>query len=199
MKLKYVGDLPLISKNGVSFDHTQPDKYMYLYAAASLLEALSYGATETTEHLYEVKEGKIPAEELLTKLKKYVKTLDNAFVVRDKKAHDYIHDLVTRVRENASLSEDEQTAWLGNITLMRAYFYQYITNGASYDEALKALGDEIHEGKIKEIKVPLFKNYGIILNDLIETLERRKQPIDSELTIEDKDGEIIATLNITHY
>lgn len=199
MKLKYVGDLPLISKNGVSFDHTQADKFMYLYAAASLLEALSYGATETTEHLYNAKERKISADELLSKLKKYVKTIDNAFLERDKKAHDYIHDLVNRGRQNDALTKDEKTALLENIKLMRAYFYQYITNQAVYDEAIQALCDEIHEGKIKEIRAPLFKNYGIILNDLKESLERRKQPIDSDLSIEDKDGEIIATLHITHY
>ena len=199
MQLKYVGDVPLISKNGVGFDHTQPDKFMYLHAVTELLEALSYGPTQTTEHLYNAKDGKISSEELLRKLKKHVKNLDNAFEVRDKKAHDYVHDLVTRVRENDALTKDEQTAWLENIKLMRAYFYQYITNGAAYDEAIKALSDEVHDAKIQEIKVPLFKNYGIVINDLSEALERRRQAIDSELIIEDKDGEIIATLKITHH
>ncbi len=199
MELKYVGDFPLISKHGVSFDHTQPDKYIYLQATVSLLEALSYEPSETTEHLYKIKGRKLSSHSLLEKLKKYVKTIENAFLERDKKAHDYVHDLVNRARKNSDLLMDERVALLENIKLMRAYFYQYITNEAVYDEAIKAIGDEIHYGKIKKIKVPLFKYYEIILTKLMETLERRKQPIDSKMTIEEKDGKFIVILNITHY
>ena len=199
MELKYVGDFPLISKHGVSFDHSQPDRYIYLQATVSLLEALSYGPSETTEHLYKTKGRKLSAHALLEKLKKYVKTIENAFIVRDKKAHDYVHDLVNRAKTNSSLLPDDRVALLENIKLMRAYFYQYITNEAIYDEAIKAIGDEIHYGKIKKIKVPLFKHYEVVLVKLMETLERRKQPIDSEMTVEDKDGKFVVILNITHY
>ena len=65
MKLRYVGNMPNVSKNGVGFDHTKVDKYTYLTAAVELLEALSYGATETTKHLYNSKGQDFSSKELL--------------------------------------------------------------------------------------------------------------------------------------
>jgi hypothetical protein len=199
MKLKYMGDLPLISKNGVGFDHTEPDKYLYLHSALDLLEALSYGESETTNHLYKVEHHDISSSELIHELKKYIPNLEDVFVQYDKEAHDYVHDLVIRVRENEHLTEDERTAWLGNILIMRPYFYQYIINKSAYISALNALGDEIHTAKVKEIVVPMFKNYGMVLSDLSETLAQKKSPIDSELKVQEKDGHITGILTLSHY
>lgn len=198
MQLKYVGDMPIVSKNGVGFDQTQPDMYTYLQAAAELLEALSYGHTETTDHLYRAKDKSLNQDELLSLLKKHVPNLEDSFVACDTKAHAFLQELRERVHENDSLSEDEKTAWLGNIEVMKAYYYQHVTNKNVYESALAALGEEIHDGKIEEVSVPMFKNYGMVLGDLVGVLERRKPPIDSKVTIEDKEGELIGRLDIVH-
>jgi len=198
MDLKYVGDLPKVSKHGVSFDHSRPDKYMYLQAAAQLLEALSYGATETTTHLYNTKDKDVSPSELLILLKKHVNNIDEVFDAREEKASKYVQDLIERVNDNDALATDDKTAWLGNIKLMKEYFFQYVANDSVYRAALSALSDEVYEGKIKEVSVPMFKNYGMVLNDLVDVLANRKAPIDSEITIEDIKGELIGTLRITH-
>jgi hypothetical protein len=198
MQLKYVGDLPIISKGGVGFDHTQPDKYKYLQATAELLEALSYGATETTKHLYKAQDKETSSSQLSELLRKHVRNIDEIEKQHEIKADAYIAELIRRVHENETLTDDERVAWLGNIKLMKDYFFQYVVNKSAYEAALDALGDEIHEGKIKEISVPMFKNYGMVLNDLVCVLEKRKAPIDSELKIEEKDGEVIGTLYISH-
>ena len=198
MQLKYVGDMPLISKNGVAFDHTQPDRYKFLQATVELLEALSYGETTTTQHLYKIETVELNADELMHLIQKHVPNLEHEFESCDKKAHDLVHDLVNRVKENDALSEDEKLAWLENIKLMRAYFYQHVINKCAYEEALKALGDEIEEGHIKEIKVPMFKNYGIVLNDMIEVLLKRKAPIDSELKIDNTSEGLVGILILHH-
>lgn len=198
MQLKYVGDMPKVSKHGVSFDHSQPDKYTYLQAAAELLEALSYGATETTQHLYNTQDKETSASGLLSLLSKHVKNIDVVYEANNEKANAYVDDLVQRVEENDALSADERTAWLGNIKLMKEYFFQYIANKSAYLAALDALGDEIHEGKIKEVSFPMFKNYAIVVNDLVGVLEQRKAPIDSELSFNQTDEGLIGTLKITH-
>jgi len=198
MQLKYVGDMPIVSKKGVGFDHTQPDKYVYLQAAAELLEALSYGVTETTKHLYNVKDKEVSSSDLLELLKKHIKNIDKTFAEHDTKANAFVDELVKRVEKNDALSEDEKTAWLGNIKMMKEYFYQYIANKSAYEAALTALGDEIHDGKVQEVSVPMFKNYGMVIHDLSNVLEKRKAPIDSELVIEQVKDELIGTLKITH-
>ena len=198
MQLKHVGDMPVVSKSGVTFDRMNPDKYSYLQAACELLEALSYGATETTKHLYNAKDKTANSDELLEQLKKYVKNIDELIVKRDKKATMLVEDLIQRVESNDSLTLDEKTAWLGNIDMMKEYFYQFVTNQTAYEAALDALSDEVHDGKIQEISVPMFKNYAMVLNDLVSVLEARKAPIDSEMKIEPKGNELIGTLYITH-
>jgi hypothetical protein len=198
MQLKYVGDLPIVSKGGVGFDHTQPDKYLYLNAAAELLEALSYGPTETTNHLYKVEKSSLSPSELLKILKKYVKNMDKLIALRDKKAEEFIEDLENRVHQNKHLTIDEKTAWLGNIKLMRNYFIQYVTNETAYEAALKALSEEIHIAKVKEVCVPMFKNYGMVLHDLVEILERQKSPIDSKIEILSTDKGLISIVTFSH-
>jgi len=198
MQLKFVGDLPIVSKHGVGFDHTQADKYSYLQAAVELLEALSYGPTETTQHLYKTENHTLGGDELFHLLKKHIKDIDGLILRRDEKAEEYVNELIQRVNENEALSEDERVAWIGNIKLMKEYFIQYVTNKTAYEEALRALGDEIAIGKVQEVSVPMFKNYGMLLNDLVRVLEQRKQPIDSQVNIEDKDGTLIVRLDITH-
>jgi len=198
MQLKYVGDMPLVSKNGVGFDHTQPDKYKFLQAAVELLEALNYGETETTKHLYKTQSVELSSDDLMELIKKHVPSLFNEFASCDIKAHDVVHDLVNRVKANNDLTENERVAWLENIKLMRAYYYQHTINRCAYGEALKALGDEIHEGHIEEIKVPMFKNYGIVLNDMVEVLLKRKVPINAVLQIENTSEGLVGKLILHH-
>jgi len=198
MELKFVGDMPHVSKSGVRFDHTQPDKYKFLQAVVEMLEALSYGETETTKHLYKTENSELSAQELMRLIKKHIPNIDDAFEKCDENAHNLVHDLVTRVRENDSLNEDEKTAWLENIKIMRAYYYQYVINKRAYERALEALGDEIHDGHIKEIRVPMFKNYGAVIADMIGVLQKRKAPIDSEVVIEKTNEGIVGKLLITH-
>jgi len=198
MNLEYVGDMPKVSAHGVGFDHTQPDKYTYLHAAVELLEALSYGETETTKHLYKTDAKSMSSRELEQKLTKYVKDLDAITLRCDKHSQELVSELVDRVQSNDSLSDDERTAWLGNIKLMREYYIQFVTNKTAYEAALDALADEIHVGKIKEVQVPMFRNYGMVLNDLQGVLERCKSPIDSKVEINSTKNGLLATVEFFH-
>ncbi len=198
MELKYVGDMPKVSKSGVSFDHSKVDKYTYLTAAVELLEALSYGATETTKHLYNPKRKELSSGELLDLLKKFCKNLDEVFETREEKANELISHLEQRVEENESLSADGRTAWLNNIKMMSDYYLQYVTNASAYECALDALADEIHDGRIKEVSIPMFRNYGMVLNDLKTTLVNRRSPIDSDMEVKETDKGLLGIFTFSH-
>ena len=198
MELKYVGALPRVSNKGVAFDQTQPDKYTFLNAAVELLEALSFGPSETTQHLYNTKGKEYGGSELTELLKKYCTDLDDIFASREEKTNVLIEGLVNRVNANKRISEDGRSAWLKNIELMHDYYMQYVTNESAYQCALEALGKEIHDAHIEEVTFPMFRNYGAVLHDLIYVLEHRKSPIDAELNINEKDKEFFGTLSIKH-
>lgn len=198
MELKYVGDLPKVSSKGVSFDHTKPDKYTYLHAAVELLEALSYGATETTKHLYQTKSQELNEKEIMVLLQKYCKNLDEVFASREDKSNELLETLLDRVRDNSEISDDEQRAWLNNIRLMKDYYFQYVTNESAYKCALDALADAVIEAKVEEVRIPLFRNYGIVLHDLIYVLEHKKPPVDTEMKIETTDGTLEGIVSFAH-
>jgi len=199
MKLQYVGNMPIVSKNGVGFDPLQPDRYLYLHAALELLEALSYGATEQTQHLYKTEHKDIKPNELLEGLKKYIKNLDEIYATREAKAEHLVDDLIKRVHENETLNGDEKRAWLNNIKIMKDYYLQYITNKIVYEAALDALADEIAVAKVKQVTVPMFRNYGIVLKDLQNVLANRKAPIDSQMEVESTADGIIGTIKFSHF
>jgi hypothetical protein len=198
MQLKYVGDMPKVSSKGVGFDHTKPDKYQYLQAAVELLEALGYGATESTKHLYKTKDKTLSSDELLTLLKKHINNIDDILKVRDKNAKELVEKLKQRVETNDAINSEDKTVWLKNIEMMRDYYFQYVTNQSAYEAALDALAEEIHIAKVKEVDVPMFKNYGMVLNDLSGVLQRRKSPIDSELIVEKTENGLLGKVKFTH-
>ena len=199
MELKYVGDMPLVSKVGVGFDHTKPDKYIYLHAILELLEALSYGATESTQHLYKAQYKEIQPRQLLEGLKKYIKNLDEVYAQREEKTRKFIEQYKQRVEHNTQLSEDEKVAWLKNIDLMSDYYLQYVTNETVYEAALQALADAIKEAKVQEIRVPIFRNYGFVLKDLQNVLQTQKAPIDAEFEIRSEGDDLVGVMKIRHY
>ena len=198
MELKYVGDLPKVSKNGVAFDHTKVDKYTYLTAVVELLEAHSFGATETTEHLYRAKGKELTASELLELLKKFCNNLDEVFQTRDEKSNALVQGLIDRVNENDSLSDDERKAWLKNIDIMTDYYLQYVTNASAYECALNILAEQVKVAQIKEISIPLFRNYGIVLHDLKPVLAALKSPIDTDMEVNTTDDGLLATVIFSH-
>ncbi len=198
MEFKYVGAMPVVSEKGVGFDETKPDKYTFLNATIELLEALNYGETQTTKHLHNVSAREYSSLELMELLRKYGSNLDEHIISSGLKAEILVNDLIQRVYENKMINEDGRKAWLNNIELMKEYYFQYVINESAYKCALEALGQEIHDGRVKEVIFPMFRNYGLVLHDLDYILQHRKPPIDSNLTVETGKEGLFGKLTIFH-
>jgi len=198
MQLKYVGALPNVSGKGVTFDQTHPDRYTYLNAAVELLEALSYGQTEETEHVYNTSGREYSADELLELLKKHCRNLDEVFATREATTDELIERLIARVDANTTIPEAEREAWLKNIDMMRDYYLQYVTNESAYRCALEALADEIHDAKVQKLTIPLMRNYGTVLHDLRYVLEHHRPPIDMESEVAEENGQPVGKITFRH-
>jgi len=189
MELKYVGAKPTVSQHGVNFDQTKPDKYTFLSAAVELLEALSFETTaDKSLYLYHPDNGELTSAQLLDRLKKHCKNIDEIFETREEKTDALIEKYMQKVKHNENLSADEKTAWLGNIKIMRDYYKQYVTNESAYECALHALADKIHDSHIEEITFPLGKNYGLVFSHLLDVLRDHKPPYDAKISMIEKDG-----------
>ncbi len=198
MKIEYIGDLPLVSQHGVAFDHTQPDKYLYLHPVLDLLEALDYDPKEATQHLYKKQGKELNGEALLQGLRNYVQDLDSLYAQREHKAKLFVDDLIDRVEHNQLISDEEKEAWLKNIDTMKSYFLQYVTNKTVYEASLKALANEITNNQVQQITVPMFRNYGIVLRDVQKILEEQKTPIDSTIDVYSIHNGVEGTITFRH-
>jgi len=187
MKLQYVGAMPVVSKKGVSFDQTKPDKFTFLSVAMELLVALDSmeideSGTVDLKHL----EGKeYPLSELVELLKKYCGDLLPLIEEGDRNTKEWIDEWKERIEKNSSLSPNERTAWLGNIKIMRGYYRQYMQNEAVYHCILERIADTMVQRHIHEIDFKLYQNFGLVLSHLIPVLTDHRPPVDAQITIEE--------------
>jgi len=84
MKLKYVGARPIVSKSGVCFDETKPDKYTFLTPLIDILDALEL--EEKGQDIIDIKDMKIHKfykDELIKSIQKYCLNLEDFFDKKD--------------------------------------------------------------------------------------------------------------------
>ena len=197
MELKYVGAKPIVSQHGISFDQNKSDKYTFINSAIELMEALieQHKDNEVVELLnFEYQE--LNGKQMLEKLKLYCDDIDEIFNSREAQAKELISKYIDSVENNNNLTNDEKTAWIGNINVMSDYYLQYITNENAYNSILNALADEIVKRKIKEIIFPVGRNYGLVLGDLASVLTDHKPPVDTKMSFEDRDGQAVGRLTL---
>jgi len=196
-QLKYVGAKPKVSQKGVSFDISKPDSYTFLSAAIELLETLDFTATEGKEvNLHEIRSREYNGRELIELVSKYCENIDAIFDEGQAGTEALVSEYRKKVEGNTNLSHDEKQAWLGNIDIMHDYYLQYMTNERAYRCLLHVLADKIHENHIETVAVPLGRNYGLVLGDLVDVLRDHKPPYDATMHIEEKGGIGYAVLDM---
>ncbi|SFV64967.1 hypothetical protein MNB_SV-9-1719 [hydrothermal vent metagenome] len=197
MKLKYVGARPIVSKYGVSFDETKPDKYTFLTPTIDILDALEL--EEEGQDIIDIRNMKInhlKSDDLMDAVKRYCFNLDELFEKREEKANKRIDIFIENNKQYANLTPDEETALFGNIKIMRNYYIHNILNEMVYNQLLHILADKIYDLKFNTLIFPIGINHGLVLSHLSEILETHKPSYDAKLTIEEEDGEIMGKMSI---
>jgi len=196
MKLKYVGAYPVVTHKGIEFDQTKPDKYTFLNALVEILEVIDKNSQSDIK--IEAKDSQeYSADTLLNILKKYCKNIENIFEEKEQKVEDVIANYINSAKNNPNRSEDEKRAILGNISIMRDYYKQYMINGKIYECALHALADEIVSKHIDSITFVIGRNYGMVLSSLVQVLQDHKPPVDATMEFfRDDSGEAYGKLDM---
>ena len=200
MKLKYVGPKPVVSNFGVDFDKSEPDRYIFLYAALEIMELIEGCITSSSCKIDEKSkiidfshfEGAIfNEEEMLDVVKKHCKDIEKIIKKKDERLEELLKELKQRVEENETLKPDDKEAWLGNIDIMYDYYVQFVENEVTFECVLDVLAEDIYNKKIEKITFGLNRNYGFVFSYLRNVLASHKPPIDSELKMEVKDSKPI--------
>ncbi|NPA65811.1 MAG: hypothetical protein GXO11_02910 [Epsilonproteobacteria bacterium] len=206
MKLQYVGPKPIVDQHGVTFDKSEPDRYIFLYAVLELLEfiegcvkldscSISTDGIVDISHLKGLSFGE---KELVELVKKHCNdNINDILKKKESKTQQLIEELKQKVN-NSSLNENDKTAWLGNINIMKDYYLQFVENEIVYECLLHVLADDIYKKKIKEIRFALGNNYGFVFSYLQGVLGEHKPPLDADMQIKVIDGKTIGHLFIRH-
>jgi len=196
MKISYVGPKPLISHTGVSFDKNKDDKYVYMSIVLNLIDALNHDYIEDKVYSCSIDTQRLSDTELEHRLKKYCKKLDELV---DKSKHNIEEEIAHNIKaahESHSLTDVEKSVLEKNINIMEDYMLQRSVNKAVYYCAVNLLAKLVEKDHINYIKVPMSEKYIHVLHSLQGILKEEKRPVDTDMEIYEKDGELFAELKV---
>ena len=197
MKLKYTGPKELISAHGISFKRGKDDKYVYIYPAFQIYNAIHHDYEKDTIYTHNIEGKRLNDDELLNKiisLKGDIKKeLDKELLEVDK----YLNNEIENVKEHKELNEEEQRVLKNNLIIMKNYRTQRETNKIVYRFLVEVIVDDIFENKLKEINAPFNERFWHILQTIQGELSNHdKRSIGSTLDIVHKDNSITISLKI---
>ena len=190
MKLKYVGARPVVRKSGVSFDQTKPDKYTFISTAMEILSAFEELRVDENGvlDLSDVNRASYSDKNLVENALSFCRDLEKLSQESEKKTKEIISEYEKDISKSSNLNNDEKKAWLGNISIMKDYYLQYVANELVYKCILDLIADKTVSGHVREIRFPLQRDYGLVLSHLIPVLTDHRPPMDATLSVEEKNG-----------
>lgn len=182
IQLKYVGNKPIITPNGVSFISSKHDKYDYIEPASHILERLLDHSDEQT---------------LLKVTPKSVYTQEKIFEILQKVNPDYEKDFEQDIQnytkkidaqrddvdQYKTLEPIEKETLLNNYNFMRQSRIQRATNKIVYENIINECIGRIYEKKIVEIDTPFSENFLHVCNSIGSSMEIAYKNVQSDVKV----------------
>jgi hypothetical protein len=197
MTIKYAGPKAIFSHTGIYFDTNKEDKYVYLDIAAQLVEALDHDYIDRKVYRHTL-EKHLSDSEILGILKAKCNNLDALMDSADHDTEELLDEDLKRAHANRLLNETEREVLEKNITIMHDYMIQRSVNKSAYYCLMKLLADIASKDHIDEITLPMQQNYMHVLHSLQGTLIKEKRPMDTEISIYEKDKKLFVTLKVVN-
>jgi hypothetical protein len=152
MKLKYVGNKPIISSSGVDFSIGKEDKYIYIEPAAQMLDFLAKLEKDSKTTINPRK--KLDENEVFELLYKYKPGFDKFYYEHISQYKHKIENEISEVDSHDALQELEKEVLKNNLECMKEYRIQRAKNKLVYEELINTCVDIIREKGITEIVMP---------------------------------------------
>jgi len=175
IKISYIGDKPTISTNGIYFNHSKPDKYIYLQSITHILNVLQ-NITETQSK--KIKEfnlsQKLSDSQILDSLYKVFPEFNEFYSQNIDSYERKIKAEEEEIKDNSSLSELDREILQNNYNLIFDYRIQRAKNKLVYESMINGAVKIIKEKRISLIKSLFTREFFHILQSIKTTLEREK-------------------------
>ncbi|EDZ62738.1 hypothetical protein SMGD1_2837 [Sulfurimonas gotlandica GD1] len=181
MKLEYVGNKPVISARGVDFSIGKEDKYVYIEAAAQMLDFL--GKLEKTTKLTINPRENIDEEKIFKVLHKYRPDFDKFFSDSVWAYKNKIDAEISDVDSHDRLNNIEKEVLKNNLSYMKDYRIQRATNKLVYEELINACVDIIRKKGISEITMPFSLSFVHVAKSFDSSLTRINRAVVAKVEV----------------
>lgn len=196
LKLEFVGNKPIITPSGVSFDTRKIDKYEFIEPAAHILQMfLNISETHNIEKL---EPSEVYGEDkIFSILKEARPTYEQFFLEHIAQYKLAIEKEIEEVSQHDYLNKSEKETLVKNYEFMREYRVQRATNKIIYEEIINACVEFIEKKKIAEVKAPFSNTFLHVLGSLKSTMDLQKRAPRSDVEVKLDKENPYAQLSIT--
>ncbi len=175
VKISYVGDKPTISPNGIYFNHSKPDKYIYLQAVGQILTTLIEMGNNNEKFVeYFDLSQKYSDSQILDLLYRLKPDFDQFYAGHIDSYERKIKAEEEEIDENSGLSEMEKSILENNYHLMFDYRIQRARNKLVYEELVNSAVDIIKDKRIASLKAIFTREFFHVLQSIKTTLELQR-------------------------
>ena len=180
IKLKYVGNKPIITPNGIDFKVAKQDKYEFIEPSAHLLEVLQ--KEDLSKKELSIRPKRIYSlQTILDILKKSKGNLEEFVEEKISQYKQWLDDEIREVDSYKTLTDVEKVTLKNNFKLMKDYRIQRAINKIIYEEFINISIEMIYKNKIKSIEMPFSMTFLHIANSIKTTLEKEHKNISVDL------------------
>ncbi len=198
MKLKYTGPKEIISAQGISFKRGKDDKYVYIYPAFQIYNAIHHDYEKNVIYTHNIEGKRLNDEELLNKIISLNDKIEIFLKNKTKEVENYLDNEFKNIEtEHKNYNKEELDVYKKNLQIMRNYRTQRQINKIVYNLLIQTIVDDIFENKIKEINTPFNERFWHTLQTIQGELSNHKgRSIGSHLDIVHQEESITISLKI---
>ncbi len=179
LKIKHVGNKPVISHNGISLEG-KTDKFEFIEPAAHLLKMLfNLQSEQESERISP--ENIMSLDKISEIIQKAIPDIDKTVQKQIEKYKNHLLLEKEKIKEKDYLSETEKEILRKNFDFMQEYRIQRAVNKIVYEEMIKECINLIKEKDVQNIKTPLSTTFLHVLESIKQALENEKAKLSIKL------------------
>lgn len=175
MKLEYTGPKEIISPHGIDFKSGKDDKYVYIYSAFQIHNAIHHEYHKNTAYTYNVEGKSVDNNELLNKILNFEPSMRESCINEITSFEKYLDNEIKDVKIHNEYTKIEKDVYKNNLIIMKKYRMQRETNKIIYNHLIQIIVDDIILHKLKELNTPFNERYWHILQTIQGELSNHKK------------------------
>jgi len=182
MQLEYTGPKEIISPSGINFKNGKDDKYVYIYPAMQIYNAIHHNYEKGIIYTHNIEGKRLNNQELLNEILSFKDDFQEHCKNKISKFKLFLEEEINNTKNHTEYTKEEQQVYKNNLIIMKKYRIQRETNKIIYNQLIKTIVDDIFTHKLKELNTPFNERFWHTLQSIQgELSNHEKRSIGSQL------------------